>query len=217
MPTICKLTKAYPKFGLLKSKTHCACAVFVAKSQSARDGRSFLVTSRMDSASRMASIDVWSECSLSPALRAAAEPQVPVLLGRQGAAAQAGPFGAAAAALPDHDGFPALQFSRRRRAGCPASTSIWRARSAPNSTSPTNARSRRCPGPNSTTRCSKGEGEAIIAGIAVTPETRAKYAFSRPICSFRRASSCRRPSAFAEPIFDKIRGKRIGVHRRLGA
>lgn len=56
-----------------------------------------------------------------------------------------------------------------------------------------------------------GEGEAIMAGIAVTAQTRAKYAFSRPYLQFPGRFIMARTAAVAEPLFDKIQGKRIGV------
>ena len=57
----------------------------------------------------------------------------------------------------------------------------------------------------------KGEGEAIIAGIAATPETRAKYAFSRSYLQFPARFIMPKAKAFAEPILDKLRSKRVGV------
>ena len=57
----------------------------------------------------------------------------------------------------------------------------------------------------------RGQGEAIMAGIAVTAEARAKYAFSRPYLQFPARFIMPRATAITEPIFDKIQGKRIGV------
>ncbi|WP_446720923.1 transporter substrate-binding domain-containing protein [Mesorhizobium sp. 131-2-1] len=57
----------------------------------------------------------------------------------------------------------------------------------------------------------KGEGEAIIAGIAATPETRTKYAFSRSYLQFPARFIMPKAKAFAEPILDKLRSKRVGV------
>lgn len=56
-----------------------------------------------------------------------------------------------------------------------------------------------------------GEGEAIMAGIAVTADTRSKYAFSRPYLQFPGRFIMPRATAITEPIFDKIQGERIGV------
>ena len=57
----------------------------------------------------------------------------------------------------------------------------------------------------------KGEGEAIIAGIAATPESRAKYAFSRSYLQFPARFIMPKTKALTEPIFDRLRGKRVGV------
>ncbi|MBA3446749.1 MAG: transporter substrate-binding domain-containing protein [Pseudaminobacter sp.] len=56
-----------------------------------------------------------------------------------------------------------------------------------------------------------GEGEAIIAGIAVTREARAKYAFSRPYLQFPARFIMPRATAAAEPMFEKLDGERVGV------
>ena len=56
-----------------------------------------------------------------------------------------------------------------------------------------------------------GRAEAIIAGIAVTQKTRAKYAFSRPYLQFPARFMMPKTSAVTEPIYDKIQGERIGV------
>jgi polar amino acid transport system substrate-binding protein len=57
----------------------------------------------------------------------------------------------------------------------------------------------------------RGRGEAIVAGIAVTEETRTKYAFSRPYLQFPARFMMPKTSAATEPIHEKIRGERIGV------
>ena len=57
----------------------------------------------------------------------------------------------------------------------------------------------------------KGEGEAIIAGIAASPEARSKYAFSRSYLQFPARFIMPKTTAFTEPIFDKLRSKRVGV------
>lgn len=56
-----------------------------------------------------------------------------------------------------------------------------------------------------------GQGEAIIAGIAVTQETRAKYAFSRPYLQFPARFLTRKNISLAEPMFEAIENQRIGV------
>ncbi|WP_370453294.1 transporter substrate-binding domain-containing protein [Mesorhizobium sp.] len=57
----------------------------------------------------------------------------------------------------------------------------------------------------------KGEGEAIIAGIAATPESRSKYAFSRSYLQFPARFIMQKTKALTEPIFDRLRDKRVGV------
>ncbi|TSE06877.1 transporter substrate-binding domain-containing protein [Mesorhizobium intechi] len=57
----------------------------------------------------------------------------------------------------------------------------------------------------------KGEGEAIIAGIAATPQSRQTYAFSRSYLQFPARFITRKNKAIAEPVFDKLRSKRVGV------
>nr|WP_244421696.1 transporter substrate-binding domain-containing protein [Mesorhizobium alhagi] len=56
-----------------------------------------------------------------------------------------------------------------------------------------------------------GQGEAIMAGVAVTPESRLKYAFSRPYLRFPARFAMTKPTAVSEPVFDKLEGKRVGV------
>jgi polar amino acid transport system substrate-binding protein len=65
-----------------------------------------------------------------------------------------------------------------------------------------------------------GQGEAILAGIAVTPESRLKYAFSRPYLRFPARFIMPKATAVAEPVFEKLQEKRVGVisgsaHERL--
>jgi len=57
----------------------------------------------------------------------------------------------------------------------------------------------------------KGEGEAIIAGIAATPQSRQTYAFSRSYLQFPARFVIPKSKALTEPVFDKLRGKRVGV------
>jgi len=57
----------------------------------------------------------------------------------------------------------------------------------------------------------KGEGEAIIAGLAITQQTRAKYAFSRPYLRLPARFVMRKDEAMTEPVARKLRGKRVGV------
>ena len=55
------------------------------------------------------------------------------------------------------------------------------------------------------------EGEALIAGVPATAETREKYAFSRPYLQFPARFIMRKGQAVTEPIVDKLMGKRVGV------
>jgi polar amino acid transport system substrate-binding protein len=57
----------------------------------------------------------------------------------------------------------------------------------------------------------KGEGEAILAGIAVTAETREKYAFSRAYLQFPARFVMAKAKAVEEPLHDTLKAKRIGV------
>ncbi|MDQ6437418.1 transporter substrate-binding domain-containing protein [Mesorhizobium sp. LHD-90] len=57
----------------------------------------------------------------------------------------------------------------------------------------------------------KGDGEAIIAGIAVNAENRSKFAFSRPYLQFPARFVMARPKAVAEPLAETLSGKRVGV------
>ena len=57
----------------------------------------------------------------------------------------------------------------------------------------------------------KKEGEVIIAGLAVTRETRATHAFSRSYLHFPSRFIMPKTSASGEPMFEKIRGERVGV------
>lgn len=57
----------------------------------------------------------------------------------------------------------------------------------------------------------RGRGEAIIAGIAISKETRARYAFSRPYLQFPARFMMPKTRAVTEPIHEKIHGERIGV------
>jgi polar amino acid transport system substrate-binding protein len=57
----------------------------------------------------------------------------------------------------------------------------------------------------------KGEGEALIAGVPATAETREKYAFSRPYLQFPARFIMKKTQAVTEPLVDKLRDKRVGV------
>lgn len=55
------------------------------------------------------------------------------------------------------------------------------------------------------------QGEAIIAGMAITPQSRARYVFSRPYLRFPARFVTSRTKPLGLPIFEKIGGERIGV------
>ncbi|HEY4192901.1 MAG TPA: transporter substrate-binding domain-containing protein [Mesorhizobium sp.] len=57
----------------------------------------------------------------------------------------------------------------------------------------------------------RDEGEAIIAGIAVTPESRAKYAFSRAYLRFPARFIMARQSLVGEPLYENLKTRRVGV------
>src|SRR5699024_5179370 len=55
------------------------------------------------------------------------------------------------------------------------------------------------------------EGEAIIAGIALTAESRSEYSFSRPYFQFPARFVMRRDAPLSEPLHRALQGKRVGV------
>lgn len=57
----------------------------------------------------------------------------------------------------------------------------------------------------------KEEGEAIITGLAATQETRSRYSFSRPYLQFPARFVMQKGNAVGEPIYERLRGKRVGV------
>jgi polar amino acid transport system substrate-binding protein len=66
----------------------------------------------------------------------------------------------------------------------------------------------------------KGEGEAIIAGLAATPEARKRLLFSRTYLRFTARFVTTSAKALNEPLFASVKGKRVGVvagsvHERL--
>jgi polar amino acid transport system substrate-binding protein len=56
-----------------------------------------------------------------------------------------------------------------------------------------------------------GEGEALIAGTAISSETRERYAFSRPYLRFPARFAAPRASTLAEPMHAAVDDRRIGV------
>jgi polar amino acid transport system substrate-binding protein len=57
----------------------------------------------------------------------------------------------------------------------------------------------------------RNEGDALIAGLAVTGKTREKYAFTRSYLRFPARFVALRGSTLAEPIYGNVAGKRVGV------
>lgn len=57
----------------------------------------------------------------------------------------------------------------------------------------------------------KGDGEAILAGLAITPATRESYVFTRPYLQFPARFVMQKANAVAEPLHVALSGKRIGV------
>jgi len=57
----------------------------------------------------------------------------------------------------------------------------------------------------------KKDGEAIIAGVAVTAENRTKYAFTRAYLQFPARFVTPKTKSLTEPLHDKLSGERIGV------
>lgn len=57
----------------------------------------------------------------------------------------------------------------------------------------------------------EGEGEALIAGLSITRQTRGAFLFSRPYLQFPARFVARRAIGFAEPIYEQIADRQIGV------
>lgn len=57
----------------------------------------------------------------------------------------------------------------------------------------------------------RGDGEAVIAGLAITAESREKFLFSRSYMMFPARFVTRRDVQLSEPIYKAIAGKRVGV------
>lgn len=56
-----------------------------------------------------------------------------------------------------------------------------------------------------------GEGDAIIAGLELTPETRSKYGFTRPYLHIPGRFVTRRDTGLKEPLYEALFKKRVGV------
>ncbi|MEZ5871610.1 MAG: transporter substrate-binding domain-containing protein [Nitratireductor sp.] len=61
------------------------------------------------------------------------------------------------------------------------------------------------------TAMKKGEGEAIIAGLEITPETVSKFVFSRTYLRIPARFVVRRDETFAEPVTNALRARKTGV------
>lgn len=58
---------------------------------------------------------------------------------------------------------------------------------------------------------SRGDGEAIIAGLSATTENREKYAFSRPYLIFPARFATLTGKPLKEPLYDQLQELRVGV------
>jgi polar amino acid transport system substrate-binding protein len=61
------------------------------------------------------------------------------------------------------------------------------------------------------TALESGEGEAIIAGIAITAQSRSRFAFSRPYLQLPARFVVVNGSTMAEPMHAAVSGRRVGV------
>lgn len=57
----------------------------------------------------------------------------------------------------------------------------------------------------------RGRGDALIAGLAITPRKRERYAFTRSYMRFPARFIVPRASPLAEPLHSSIAGRRVGV------
>lgn len=58
---------------------------------------------------------------------------------------------------------------------------------------------------------SNGEGDAIIAGLSISPNSREQYTFSKPYLNIPGRFITRRDAALSEPIYKSVFKKNIGV------
>jgi polar amino acid transport system substrate-binding protein len=59
----------------------------------------------------------------------------------------------------------------------------------------------------------RGDGEAIIAGLAMTPQTRSQFAFSEPYFRYPARFVTRKDRAVKMPVADNLQGKVVGVEK----
>ncbi|MCO5160470.1 MAG: transporter substrate-binding domain-containing protein [Mesorhizobium sp.] len=57
----------------------------------------------------------------------------------------------------------------------------------------------------------KGDGEAILAGLAITAATRETYVFTRPYLQFAARFVMQKANTVSEPLHVALSGKRVGV------
>ena len=57
----------------------------------------------------------------------------------------------------------------------------------------------------------KGEGEVILAGLAITPQSRENYIFTRPYMQFAARFVTQKANAVQEPLYLAMAGKRVGL------
>lgn len=57
----------------------------------------------------------------------------------------------------------------------------------------------------------RGDGEAIISGLAISERSRGTYLFSRPYLGFPGRFAMRRDEAGDEPLHERLEGRRVGV------
>lgn len=57
----------------------------------------------------------------------------------------------------------------------------------------------------------KGDGEAILAGLAITPASRETHVFTRPYLQFAARFVTQKANSVSEPLYVALSGKRIGV------
>lgn len=58
---------------------------------------------------------------------------------------------------------------------------------------------------------SSGQGEAMMAGLAISAETRERYTFTRPYMEFPARFIVAKAATTAEPLTKSLAGKRVGV------
>jgi polar amino acid transport system substrate-binding protein len=57
----------------------------------------------------------------------------------------------------------------------------------------------------------KGDGEAILAGLSITPQSRDSFVFTRPYMQFAARFVMQKANVVDEPLYLALSGKRVGV------